>query len=299
VSSVDKSVTRPTSCGCRSSSSRAKSWWPSKPGFSSSGSRPTSRPIRLRARCSTSIGECETSPAPRTGFEWTVRLPTSWTRSTYLNGGFGVSEGERLLAEGTRLIGKAAATLSIEGACEEAGDQLRRALSVLRSAMNWLEDSDLFDVAHERIDVAGRLAREHFPDGCAFSFRDGTYFQECPAALAHNRMGMSIGYVVREAECSICHQEPEDCDHIKGQLYDGQLCVRIIKRLDLMEVSFVGRPAQPDARVTSVSIDTADMHRRLGPEFRPGMSILCDKCLSPCSGLARPFESISEVLSPG
>jgi hypothetical protein len=204
-----------------------------------------------------------------------------------------MSEGERLLAEGSRLVGRAAATLSIEGPTEEAGAQLRHSLSILRSAMNWLEDSSLFDVAHERLDLAGRLAREHFPEGCALSFRDGTYFQECPAALAHNRMGMSVGYVVREAECSICHKDPEDCDHIKGQLYDGERCVRIIKRADLMEVSLVGRPAQPDARVMSVSVETEEMRRRLGSDFRRGMSILCDSCLSPCHGVARPFESTS------
>jgi hypothetical protein len=201
------------------------------------------------------------------------------------------SEGLARLGEGSRLLGRAAVTIGVEGPLPEAERQLRAAMSVLRSAMNWLEDTEHFELAHQRLDASGRLSRERFPDGCAFAFRDGQYFQECPAALAHNRVGMSPGYVIRAAECSICHRDPDECDHVKGRLYDGERCVRILTELDLLEVSVVGRPAPPDARFHSISLSLREMREELGTEFTPGLAILCDRCLSPCRGVSRPFEA--------
>lgn len=201
------------------------------------------------------------------------------------------SEGLRLLAEGSRLLGKASVAVAAEGPSPAVERDLRKSLGVLRSAMNWLEDSPEFEVAHQRIDAAGKLAREHFSLGCGLSFEDGEYFQECPVALAHNRVGLSMGYIVREAECSICQQDPEDCDHITGHFYGDERCIRIIKQLDLLEVSLVGRPAQPDARITRMSIPLSDIRAKLGNRVVGGTRIICDRCLTSCSGVRRPFES--------
>jgi len=184
----------------------------------------------------------------------------------------------------------------IEGQTDEGHQSIREALEVLRSAMNWLEDTPSFEAAHLALDDAGRLARENFPNGCQFPYRDGTYYQECPAALAHNRVGMSPGYILRKVSCSICHRSPidEDCRHVKGWVYGDATCVWIIEEAELLEVSLVGRPAQPDARITSVSISGKEIVDRLG-EFRSGREILCDKCLGECSGVARPFEDATEL----
>jgi hypothetical protein len=179
----------------------------------------------------------------------------------------------------------------IEGATTEGHNSIREALEVLRSAMNWLEDLPEFDAAHLALDKAGRIARQNFSAGCQLAYRDGAYYQECPAALAHNRVGLSPGYVLRKVRCSICQHSPleDECPHIKGRVYDGNVCIWLIDEVDLLEVSLVGRPAQPDARITSISISKSDIVERLG-EFRQGKPILCDKCLSVCSGVARPFE---------
>ena len=211
------------------------------------------------------------------------------------NDDYATAEGRRLLSDGSRLMGRAAVALGAGSASDDDIESiLRSALKILRSAMNWLEDRSEFEVAHQRLDAAGKLARENFPDGCALEFRDGTYYQTCAAALAHTRVGMSVGYVIREAECSICHADPEDCDHIAGEVYDGERCVRILKNLDLLEVSLVSRPAQPDARIESMSMPMDDLRRNLGIDFEPGTTILCDRCLKPCDGVVRPLERGAE-----
>jgi hypothetical protein len=158
--------------------------------------------------------------------------------------------------------------------------------------MNWLEDTEHFEVAHDVLDKAGNLARRAFPHGCVLPYRDDGYFMECPVALAHNRVGMSIGFVARAIECSICGRDPDECPHITGRMYDGKRCIRRITDLDLLEVSFVARPEQPDARIMGMSVDMSDLRESLGEEFSPGVPVTCDRCLSPCDGMARPFEEI-------
>ena len=211
-------------------------------------------------------------------------------RNTYVT-----DRGRQLLAEGSRHFGRVA---RLVGDSRDSGDiegELRSALRTLRSAMNWLEDAPEFETAHQRLDAAGRLAGEAFPTGCYLAMRDGAYFQECPVELAHNRVGFSPGILVRTAECSICHQDPEDCDHITGRMYDGERCVRVITRAEVLEVSLVGRPASPEARMESADVPAGELLSRLGSRFAPGIPVLCDRCLSDCEGVARPFEGSGHV----
>ncbi|MCY4435494.1 MAG: hypothetical protein OXE45_17695 [bacterium] len=56
-------------------------------------------------------------------------------------------------------------------------------------------------------------------------------------------------------------------------------------KADLLEVSLVSRPKQPDARIDSVSIIRDELERELGSEFRYGMPVSCDKCLQECNGM--------------
>jgi hypothetical protein len=173
---------------------------------------------------------------------------------------------------------------------QELHEELRNALRVLRSAVDWLEGTMHFDTAHLALDWAGELARTEYAEGCALEYENGSYFVVCPVALAHNRIGMSPGMLVREAECSICGRDPDLCEHIKGRVYDGETCVRIVKQVDLLEVSFVARPAQPDARIMRVSVPRAELAERFGQGFQPGVQINCDRCLSPCDGVRYPSD---------
>lgn len=187
----------------------------------------------------------------------------------------------------------------------------RGALADFRGAMNWLEDTPEFEVAHYRLDQAGRWVREHF--GCWLE-RDGeTYSRTCPADLAHNRIGLSPGMRNVIRECSVCGLDPRLCRHVTGKVYeaprrlighrcnqcgaascdheDGQLglvpCYHLITEVgNLDEVSLVPRPAQPMARLSRVSVPLEDLEAQLGPRgWQPGMEVSCDKCLTACHGV--------------
>ena len=206
------------------------------------------------------------------------------------------------LMRGRRAIAHARYLSSIEGPSEEAEQKSRTALGTLRSAMDWLEDTQHFETAHKALDQAGRFVRQTF--GCHLTMEQGTYWETCPVSLAHNRVGMSPAVVIGAAECSVCGLDPEDdgCVHVTGRVYDGEACVRVITEVsEVLEVSVVARPAQPDARIQRLSISPSALTKRLGPRFRPGMPVNCDICLTECKDIRRPFENCrtdSGALSP-
>jgi len=53
----------------------------------------------------------------------------------------------------------------------------------------------------------------------------------------------SVGGIIKQRNCSICKETYSKCSHIKGRLYNGELCVREITEMELEEVSFVDIPA--------------------------------------------------------
>ena len=61
---------------------------------------------------------------------------------------------------------------------------------------------------------------------------------------------VSIGCAAQQAVCSICGKSRQDCMHVAGRMYSGDMCVYTLKGItDAYEVSFVAVPAQPDAGV--------------------------------------------------
>ena len=61
---------------------------------------------------------------------------------------------------------------------------------------------------------------------------------------------ISVGCAMGLCVCSVCGSEYGSCGHVKGEHYDGQLCVAILKEpMDAYEFSFVAVPAQPHAGV--------------------------------------------------
>ena len=62
------------------------------------------------------------------------------------------------------------------------------------------------------------------------------------------RKEVSVGCAVAKRTCSICGQET--CSHLRGRMYDGKRCVRILDNVtDAYEFSFVAVPAQRAAGV--------------------------------------------------
>ena len=64
---------------------------------------------------------------------------------------------------------------------------------------------------------------------------------------------MSVGAVIEKQECSICSNDYEKCDHIRGKPYMGEFCSIIITEAKLDHVSLVDKPADKRARVTTFS----------------------------------------------
>lgn len=59
------------------------------------------------------------------------------------------------------------------------------------------------------------------------------------------RLFLSPGYAIGLQECTICGEEMTPrggCDHRVHNLYEGRMCARIVKDLDILEVSLVERP---------------------------------------------------------
>ena len=84
----------------------------------------------------------------------------------------------------------------------------------------------------------------------AYIRRGGTNEDVIADIEAGIKKEVSVGCAMGRAVCSVCGSEYGSCGHMKGEHYDGQLCVAILKEpMDAYEFSFVAVPAQPNAGV--------------------------------------------------
>jgi len=74
---------------------------------------------------------------------------------------------------------------------------------------------------------------------------------------------MSVAVVVESAECSICGAEDDQCEHVKGRPYMGEMCGRRITKIrEMREVSLILPPEEPaDRRCRITSISDGDVMR--------------------------------------
>lgn len=194
----------------------------------------------------------------------------------------------------------------------DAEGAARTALDVFASALNWADGGPFEEAVHARMDKAGRWVRQRF--GCQPHREGDEYYQRCPVALGHTRVGMSVGGLSRKV-CSVCGEDFSECPHMPGieyvveggvgpldwcrvcgerdgcghlpdERYRARLIV-IVVEMQLEEVSLVDNPAFPDARVTSMSYTLSNLRRTLGEDFQPGADLDCNRCLLECAGLVR------------
>lgn len=59
--------------------------------------------------------------------------------------------------------------------------------------------------------------------------------------------GLSVGGIVKQSECSICKQDYTKCNHIAGKRYGSKKCTNYITAIDLVEISLVKEPVNPEA----------------------------------------------------
>lgn len=187
---------------------------------------------------------------------------------------------------------------------------IRQSEAAAVAALNYLEDHELAETAHEAIHRAAFLRRGLY--GCPIVLReDGSFWTDCSINMSHLRVGMSAE-LVSDFECSICGKLVEDCDHIMGEVYDkaatkdrGDHC-SICEGIDCahevgnsypavayanacnvaMEASaMVPRPRYPQARIVAHTFDmgVAGDDEQVKLAATSG-HLNCDACLGPCKG---------------
>lgn len=188
----------------------------------------------------------------------------------------------------------------------------RELLAVAASAFWNAEDTELEKATHRDLDRYGRWVRENI--GCKLTFEKGQYYQRCPVAIAHKKVGLSIEYTTNMKMCSICGEDLAECIHDKRELYEvpggvgpsgycpvcvSSDCVEhgpdethrvppvgiIANVSSLSGIALVAKPADPDARFTSIPVDIKDLYQNLGRNFFRGMPVNCDRCLTSCGGI--------------
>lgn len=219
-----------------------------------------------------------------------------------------VEVGRDLLRRANRLMAEARLN-HLRGAPDEGEQEAREALSSYWSAMNWLEDSADFEVAHIKLHDAGRSVMQTY--GCRYTRTDaGQYEQRCPVSLAHLRFGSSPEMVVGGVLCSICRQDPagcehiagrhytvicekapectvcleEECAHVPGETYEAD-CGRIITEIKRVEgIAMVARPATPDARILGRPLDAEYVRSSQPLGWQWGEPARCTECSEMCEG---------------
>jgi hypothetical protein len=192
---------------------------------------------------------------------------------------------------------------------DEIEPHIRQSESSAVAALNFLEDHELAEAAHEAIHRAAFVRRGLY--GCPIVRRDDELWTDCSINLSHLRAGMSAG-LVSDFECSICGRLVEDCDHQMGAAYDkvaardeaGKCticdstdCEHVVgsayptvahanaRNVLAKEASMVPRPRYPQARMIETTVDRGDIgdDLRILQALEHG-GLNCDACLGPCKG---------------
>lgn len=196
-----------------------------------------------------------------------------------------------------------------QAALDAIEPHIKKSVSAAMDALNFLEDHELMEKAHDAIHRAAFVKRGLF--GCPIVLRDDEFWSECPINLSHLRMGVSAG-LMSDFECFICGELVEDCDHEMGQFYpklaarsvDGNCSVcgatdcehpvgetflvkayAKARNISAGEISFVARPRYPLARIAQESRDLGAIGD--DPRVRYAAQhgeLNCDADLGPCKG---------------
>jgi len=199
-----------------------------------------------------------------------------------------------------------------------AENKARQAIDSAVRAFWWAEGSEIEEAQHELMHRIGHWTRKNF--SCHLGFDEEGYYRECPLDIAHTRIGMSIGFTANRV-CSLCGNDLSECPHMPGRaywarggagatgkcrvcreascrhrpdrLYRAQV-VSIVESGELREISFVPRPANPEARLTRIPVSTTDLAEAIGSSFIRGINVSCNKCLGPCPGFSDFGDDLEE-----
>lgn len=178
-----------------------------------------------------------------------------------------------------------------------------------KTALNFLEDTELCEEAHGWLHLAGKLRFGFL--GCVLQVEDGVLKTDCPVRVGHQRWGVSPE-LVTEWACSICGKRPDTCPHITDDEYevvidrsittcnacftedcdhrDGET-VRAPARnmavaFQATAIATVARPRDPLARVEVLSLGSVSDPKYLA--LAEAGELRCSECILPCQGFQYP-----------
>lgn len=132
--------------------------------------------------------------------------------------------------------------------------------------------------------------------GCPMKQKSPTTWNlRCGVLALHSRVGMSIGGATW-GHCSICGAEDFECDHVPGQIYEGEVCIREVYRVELDEVALVQFPDDPRCYRVTTDKTLREIEEIIGQALPDGAVPTCEHCKT-CSG--KPAEAdIDQSLWP-
>ncbi len=160
---------------------------------------------------------------------------------------------------------------------------------LLRAAVEQYVNAFLVDrIGHQSAFAAAhRLGRQLLEEfGCPYELdADRTsWVLKCGIHALHSRVGLSPGGPTL-GECSICGAADFECEHLNGEIYDGEACFRLITRWDLREVSLVTRPHDPRCYRLDEVVSVRSAERARGRPLLPNEVPVCTHC-GGCKGAA-------------
>lgn len=191
---------------------------------------------------------------------------------------------------------------------QELREPIEAAVGNAVDALNFLEDTELLERAHDLVHQAAWLRFGFL--GCKLRVQDGAVQSDCPVRLAHRRWGFSPELKTKWA-CSICNERFDSCPHIPDEEYEvvidrsgntcsacQEVCVhkdgerivvparRVATHVEAIAIAMVARPRDPRARIASLSI-SVPTGSELFEQCENGTA-LCTECILPCTGFIEP-----------
>lgn len=192
---------------------------------------------------------------------------------------------------------------------QDLREPIEAAVTNAVDALNFLEDTELREVAHDLVHQAAWLRFGFL--GCQLHVNDGRVQSDCPVRLAHHRWGFSPELKTKWA-CSICSERFDVCPHVPDEEYkvvvsrstgtcsacfeeeclheEGDQVVvpaqRVAVSIEAIALAVVARPRDPRARVASIPIDIpreSDFFEKCAN----GLGV-CTECILPCTGFIEP-----------
>jgi hypothetical protein len=155
---------------------------------------------------------------------------------------------------------------------EELG---RSAISSLVQAflVDRVGEADLFAVAHR----IGRDLSQRVGCRARYDAAEQTYTYDCPIHTLHANVATSIGWIW-EGACSICSARILECEHVPGELYDGEPAY--YKTRALLRVDHLALTAQPDFHYTWIVANQRSAGALIaeGTIRNPGEAAVCNHC---------------------